>query len=129
MLVAGVLAAVFAAGLASGTAIRGLLARGTEGPSTSWDAMVRAMDLTAEQERRIDSIFDTYQPRTDTLLMSLVPRLRALADSMDTDLRPVLTESQRELLSDARSRQLFMLRLKTPQGERVDTLRLQPGGR
>jgi hypothetical protein len=125
--IACLLALVFAAGAASDMAARRLRDRNAQSRGgTSWAELVRAMNLSPQQQHQIDSLFATYQPRSDALLRELAPRLRALADSMHADLLPLLDPAQREVLARAQHRQLFMLRRKTLQGERVDTIRLQP---
>lgn len=55
------------------------------------------MNLTADQERRIQAILDASRPRTDAVLNEFLPRLRAIADSVRLEMREVLTPEQRVL--------------------------------
>ena len=124
---AAMLVLVFSAGAMSGEAFRRTsVTRTQRAESQSWAELVRTMELSHTQQRHMDSVFAAFQPRSDALLRELAPRLQALADSIDASLLPVLTPQQREILARARQRQPFVLRRKTPQGERVDTIRLQP---
>jgi hypothetical protein len=55
------------------------------------------LQLTAEQNRRLDEILAGYRPRTDELFDRIMPRVQALTDSMRAEIRAVLTPSQQEI--------------------------------
>jgi Spy/CpxP family protein refolding chaperone len=54
------------------------------------------MNLTAAQSRQIQAILDRNRPRTDAVLEQFVPRLRAVTDSVRTEIRAVLTPEQQK---------------------------------
>jgi hypothetical protein len=55
------------------------------------------MNLTPEQEKRIQAILDASRPRTDAVLDEFLPRLRVVADSVRMEIRGVLNSEQRVL--------------------------------
>ncbi|MCB1183109.1 hypothetical protein KDM41_06735 [bacterium] len=55
------------------------------------------LDLTDEQSRRIDAVIAARKARIDEVLETYLPELRALTDSMRTDIRAILTPEQREV--------------------------------
>jgi len=128
LLIASALVLVFAAGAAADMTMRRIRdARAHRAEPASWAEVARSLNLSAQQQQRIDSIFAAYQPKTDALLRDLAPRLQALADSIDAELLPVLDAAQRAALARARAHpRLFLIRRKTSDGERVDTIRVQP---
>lgn len=67
------------------------------------------LDLTAEQEQQIDSIFRIWEPRGRAMMDSVMPRLRALRDSVHLEVESVLTEDQR-----TRLREIAPLRPRSP---------------
>ncbi|HSA56285.1 MAG TPA: hypothetical protein VLE53_11320 [Gemmatimonadaceae bacterium] len=82
------------------------------------------LDLTPEQRRQADSIVSRSEPRSREVLVELGERLRRVADSVDAELRTILTAEQRLRLDSLRTEPRLMLKRKTmtPGGERVDTL-------
>ena len=61
-------------------------------------AAYEALGLSPDQRRRIDSITQAIQPRTDSLLGDALPRLKALVVSADRAIREQLTPDQRRRL-------------------------------
>ncbi len=55
------------------------------------------LGLTAEQEARIEAVFESYRPRTDAILDEFFPRLRAVTDSARAEIRALLTPAQQEI--------------------------------
>lgn len=53
------------------------------------------LGLSDAQRRRIEQILRSARPETDSLVQATLPRLRALADSIDREMRAVLTPEQR----------------------------------
>lgn len=87
---------------------------------------LRGLGLSADQERAIQSVFDRHQPRSDSLLRTLMPAVRAITDTLDAEVRAILTPSQRAQLDRMRRPEpTFLLKHRGPfdSTERVDTLR------
>lgn len=82
------------------------------------------LDLAPEQRRQADSIVSRSEPRSREVLIELGERLQRVADSVDAELRAILTAEQRLRLDSLRREPRLMLKRKTmtPDGERVDTL-------
>jgi Spy/CpxP family protein refolding chaperone len=114
--------------LAGGAA--GVVAARTLGPrpaiKTSFDMapVLDELDLTQEQRRQAEAILERNAPRSSAVMMELAERLRAVADSVDLELRAILTPEQRERLDAMRRDRRMMLKRKvvTPGGTRVDTI-------
>ncbi|NIR44328.1 MAG: hypothetical protein GWN99_00200 [Gemmatimonadetes bacterium] len=56
--------------------------------------MFRELDLTADQRERIATILLQSRPRTERILQEMLPRLRAVTDSVRDEVRAVLTVEQ-----------------------------------
>lgn len=56
--------------------------------------MFRELDLTPDQRERIAAILRESRPRTDEILRRMLPRLRAVTDSVRHQVREVLTVEQ-----------------------------------
>lgn len=56
------------------------------------------LGLSAGQRARVEQILRSARPETDSLVRATLPRLRALADSIDGEIRAVLTPEQRREL-------------------------------
>ena len=56
------------------------------------------LDLTEEQRTQISDIFESSRPRADSVLQELMPHLRAINDSIQAEIREVLTPEQVEVL-------------------------------
>lgn len=56
--------------------------------------MFQQLDLTADQRSRIIEIIERGRPRTDAVLGDMLPRLRAVTDSIHSEIRSVLTAEQ-----------------------------------
>ena len=80
--------------------------------------------LSPEQRRRAEAIVARSAPRSEAAMLELAERLRNVADSVDAELRAILTPAQRLRLDSLRSDSRLMLKRKvvTPRGTRVDTL-------
>ena len=103
------LALVLAIGIVGGIAIDRVW-RGHEYPGHSGEPppglppeLKDGMDLTPEQETRIQAILDRSRPRTDAILDEFFPRLRQVADSIRTEIRAVLTPAQQKLFDSRQS--------------------------
>jgi Spy/CpxP family protein refolding chaperone len=65
--------------------------------------MFRELNLTAEQHRRVMTILRDSRPNTDSLLNAMLPRLRAVTDSVREEIRAVLTPEQAAVLDSLTS--------------------------
>jgi hypothetical protein len=121
------LLAVFAAGVAAGI---GLDRAGGSGSkletrlSMDMPAALDRLGLTPEQRRAVDSLLERSAPRARAAMAEMVPRLGAIADSLDVELRRILTPAQRVRLDSLGGRGLLVLKRKSsgPGGAKVDTL-------
>ena len=125
------LAAVFVAGIAVGVIGDRLAGRArpeirtrfkTEGFSTD---ILDRMELSAEQRVRAESILSHRAPRSEGLMLEMAERLKAVAESIDVELRQILTPAQRTRLDSLRThepRLIFKRKVVTPGGTTVDTV-------
>lgn len=60
------------------------------------------LNLSADQRTRVIGILTRARPKTDSTLRDVIPRLRALTDSVDQEIRAVLRPEQRERLAAMR---------------------------
>ncbi|NIN71887.1 MAG: hypothetical protein GTO46_08155 [Gemmatimonadetes bacterium] len=60
-------------------------------------AMFRRLNLTPEQARQIAAIMENGRPRSDAILDEMLPRLRAVTDSIRQEIGAVLTAEQAAL--------------------------------
>ncbi|UCF21183.1 MAG: hypothetical protein JSU87_07295 [Gemmatimonadota bacterium] len=101
------LLATFVAGALAGTAAERILAarRAPEAPGFEIGMArglgegrllgpFRELDLTLEQRARISEIIERGRPRTDAVMREMLPRLRAITDSVHLEIRAVLTPEQ-----------------------------------
>jgi hypothetical protein len=68
------------------------------GPPRGFPPDLDALGLSDAQRKRIDEIFSSRRPQTDSMLRAMMPRLRAAADSARQAIRAVLTPEQRARL-------------------------------
>ena len=121
------LLAVFAAGVGAGIGLDRAVGSGSKLETRSSMDMPAALDrlgLTPEQRRAVDSLLERSGPRAQAVMAEMVPRLGAIADSLDTELRRILTSAQRARLDSLGGRGLLVLKRKSsgPGGIKVDTL-------
>jgi hypothetical protein len=112
LLLLAAFAAGFAAGLASdrleGGGRRGSLLVRVEAPG----AVLDKLGLTPEQRSRAEAISNRRAPRTEAMMGEIAERFRQIADSVDAELRAILTEEQRVRLDSLRSGQRILLKRK-----------------
>jgi len=81
------------------------------------------LGLTPQQRAQTDSIMERSAPRAERAMREVAERLQIVSDSLDAELRAVLTPPQRARLDSLRRQPMFMLKRKTPGSETtVDTL-------
>lgn len=124
--VASLVSMAFIAGAAAGVVGDRALAPRIQVRATLGDMsdVLDRLDLTPEQRRQADSIVLHSEPRSREVLIELGERLRRVADSVDNELRAILTPQQRLRLDSLRTESRLLLKRKvlTPTGARVDTL-------
>jgi hypothetical protein len=115
------LVACFVAGIAVGVAGDRAL-RDNPGPvvrfTSSLPDALDKLDLTREQRQAADSLLAQRTPRTDAVMREAIPRLAAIADSLDAELRALLTPAQRTKLDSLKVGRLLLLK----RGGKADTL-------
>jgi Spy/CpxP family protein refolding chaperone len=118
------LLAFLGGGAAGVVAARTLRPRPAIRASLDMAAVLDELHLTQEQRRQADAILERSAPRSSAVMMELAERLRAVADSVDLELRAILTPEQRERLDAMRADRRIMLKRKVvaPSGTRVDTI-------
>jgi Spy/CpxP family protein refolding chaperone len=125
-LILSLLLLAFIAGASSGVAGRRLLAprMGVRTQIADMSTLLDQLDLSVEQRQRADSIVSRKAPRSTAIMLETIERLREVADSVDRELRDVLTDDQRRKLDAIRRPSRLMLRRKmiTPRGTVVDTI-------
>jgi Spy/CpxP family protein refolding chaperone len=73
-------------------------------PQGNLPAMFRELNLTPEQARQIAIIMENWRPRSDAVLNEMLPRLRAVTDSIRQEIREVLTPEQAAALDSLEMR-------------------------
>jgi hypothetical protein len=96
-------------------------------PSSAWADAERTLGLSPAQREAIQRTFAKYQPSTDSLLTSLIPVLRAVSDSMQREIDAVLDSAQRVRLRELQRPPVYLIRRKTLEGSRVDTVTVPRG--
>ena len=137
---AALLATIFIAGSASGymTASRVSAGEVVVQPATvsiraqlhqGLPAAFDSLDLTTEQRQDVLEILARARPKTEAALHELIPRLRALTDSVDAEIRTVLRPEQRARLATLRvpTQPSIVVKRGSPgRSTRVDTLFRSP---
>jgi hypothetical protein len=76
--------------------------------------MLEKLDLTSAQRTRANEILERQSPAAEAVLRSTAERLRLIADSLDAELRAILTPAQRARMDSLRPARPFVLRKKSP---------------
>jgi len=120
------LALAFIAGAAAGVTADRLLAPKTVVRARITRDMSGTLDklgLTPEQRARADSIIERSAPRSEQAMRDVAERLQSVSDSVDAEVRAILTVEQRTRLDSLRRQPMFMLKRKTRgSATTVDTL-------
>ena len=81
------------------------------------------LELTPQQRAQADSIMQRSAPRAERAMREVAERLQNVSDSLDAELRAILTPPQRARLDSLRRQPMFMLKRKTHgSGTTVDTV-------
>jgi hypothetical protein len=125
-----IIALTFAAGIAVGMAGERLLVRGAMSRTMVVRDMSDVLDklrLDSTQRTRAEIILGRSAPRSRQVMLELAVRLRNISDSVEAELRLILTPKQQMILDSLRHPLTFVLREKQPGGiTTVDTVRPQP---
>jgi hypothetical protein len=121
-----IIALTFATGIAVGVAGERLLIDRV----TSRTAIVRDMSevldklrLDPIQRAQAEAILNRSAPHSRQAMLEVAARLRNISDSVDAELRAVLTPKQRSILDSLRRPLTFVLKQKQPSGvTTVDTV-------
>ena len=116
MVGAALLLAAFVAGIAVGIAfdrMRGEESRLKTVVVADMSRVLDRLDLTAAQRSQADSIVQRRAPTTERTMRDVALRLRGVSDSLDAELRAILTPRQRARLDSLRGERTIMLKRKT----------------
>jgi Spy/CpxP family protein refolding chaperone len=80
------------------------------------------LELSADQRVRAEAIFQRSRPGTAAAMKSVSDRLKAVADSVDAELRAILTPEQRVRLDSLKRSPVMVLKRMTPGSTTVDTV-------
>jgi Spy/CpxP family protein refolding chaperone len=120
------LAVAFVAGAAAGVAADRLLTPKTTVRARITRDMSGTLDklgLSPEQRARAEAIIERSAPRSEQAMRDIAERLQSVSDSVDAELRAILTVEQRARLDSLRRQPVFMLKRKTSgSATTVDTL-------
>jgi Spy/CpxP family protein refolding chaperone len=112
------------AGVAADRVIGGPPALRIQAGPTDLSHLLDELRLTPAQRTQADSIAVGTAPRSRAIMMDAARRLMVVADSVDRELRAILTPEQRARLDSLRQEPRFLLMRKTvvPGATRVDTV-------
>lgn len=121
---AALLLAIFVGGVAVGLAFDRFAQRQPRLKTVVTADMSRVLDrldLTVSQRARADSIVQRRAPATERAMVEIGERLRGVSDSLDSELRAILTPAQRARLDSLRGERKLMLKRKLvgPEGKTV----------
>jgi hypothetical protein len=125
-LVGSLMALAFVAGAGAGVAGDRLLAPPVTVRVTLDDmsGMLDRLALTPAQRSEAERIVSRTMPRSHAIMVDVSERLRAVSDSVDAELRAILSPEQLLRLDSLRREPRFLLKRRTvtPGGVTVDTL-------
>jgi Spy/CpxP family protein refolding chaperone len=124
---AAVLLVVFVAGAAVGIAVERLVRPGSGIQTVFKNDMSGVLDrleLSSAQRAQAAAIIERRTPATEAMMIELGNRLHETSDSLDAELRAILTPQQRLRLDSLRSQRQLMIKRKImgPGGTKVDTV-------
>jgi Spy/CpxP family protein refolding chaperone len=116
----------FITGAAAGVTADRLLAPGPlirTRISADMSGVLDKLGLTSAQRAQADAIIQKSAPRSREAMLEVADRLRSVADSLDAELRAILTPEQRTRLDALKHQPMFMLKRKQPGGATtIDTV-------
>ncbi len=87
------------------------------------------LGLTEEQRTEISEIFESGRPRAESVMQELMPHLRAINDSIQAQIREVLTPEQAAILDEEFERRVMQRGGMDGRGMRPFMPDSPPGGR
>jgi hypothetical protein len=66
--------------------------------------MFHELGLSGDQREKIFVIMERRRPEFDAVMSEMAPRMRAIGDSIDEELRQILTEAQQKKLAELKER-------------------------
>jgi hypothetical protein len=91
--------------------------------TTDVSSVLDDLSLTKEQRTQATAILEKSAPLTEETMFEVAGRLRAISDSVDRELRLILTPAQRSRLDSLRGRPIFLLKRTRANGNTsVDTV-------
>jgi hypothetical protein len=101
-----VLAGVFTAGAFTGAGVTRFLGRPPRGPGGALlgpPLPLRELDLTEAQRRQVDAVLERHRGDVEAVLKAAFPQVRAINKQVEDEVRGLLTEAQRQRLTDFRA--------------------------
>ena len=102
--VVAVVLAIFAAGAASGFALRTYLRPPFPMLRAGQPPWLRELDLTEAQRKSADDIFARHRADVDVIMKDSFPKVRARNEQMEQELKAVLSPEQQTKLEEIRAR-------------------------
>ncbi len=101
----GLLAAMFIAGALTGAGLTRALEPRHLGPPPHPPGMALygQLGLDREQEARARAIFEAHRPELDAVLRDALPRARAVQETVDREMRAILTPEQARRLEELKA--------------------------
>lgn len=62
------------------------------------------LGLSADQERRVRAVLEKHRPRVEKVWREMMPRLRAVGEDVEREIRGLLTDEQRRRLDEKKAR-------------------------
>lgn len=116
----------FAAGIGTGVAVDRLLIHQSVHDTRVVQDMSDVLDqlqLSSGQRRQAQAILNRETPRSERVMLEMASQLRSISDSVDAELRVILTPAQRIRLDSLRHPPTFLLKRQDPSGaSTVDTV-------
>lgn len=105
LMTALVLLATFAAGTVTGGGLVHWFASDADPSRHVGPPMLPLLELNLSegQEKKVHAIFQRYRPKLEALLHETFPKVRAVNDQIERDVREVLTDEQRRILDHSKS--------------------------
>jgi Spy/CpxP family protein refolding chaperone len=102
------LLAIFAAGAFSGAGMYRWASHAQEPrhphPERGPGMIHRELGLSADQEKRVEAIMQKYRPELEAVIRETFPRVKAVHEKMDAEIRTILTDEQRQKFDEMQSR-------------------------
>ena len=104
LLTALVILGTFIGGLAAGLGLSRWLREAERPPPPHMGLPLRELDLTPEQDTKARAIMERHRDELEGILRGTYPRVRAVNDKMENELRAILTPAQQAKLDEIKSR-------------------------